>query len=209
MMDLTQKQWVKHTLLHPIEGFEDLRWKKGGSMKYALVIVVLLFVSQFVYSRLYAFQFWFEYDKLFNVVPYIVQSVVLFAVWVVGNWAVCTLLDGEGTIRNICIYSAYALIPFIAQRFISTIMSHFLVYDEHVFIQLVEMLGISWSCLLLFQAIKSVHQYSVGKTLAAIALTIVAMLIILFLGILLISLFQKLYVFVYSIYMEILYRIKT
>ena len=47
------------------------------------------------------------------------------------------------------------------------------------------------------------------KTVFAIILTIAAMLIILFLLVLLLSLLQQVYVFGYSIYTEIAYRIKV
>ena len=50
--------------------------------------------------------------------------------------------------------------------------------------------------------------YSFGKTLASIIGTIIAMLLILFLAILLLSLFQQVYVFGYSVYTEIMYRIR-
>ena len=100
MMDLTNRQWIKHTMTHPFEGFEDMRWKKAGSVRYACIIVLLWFVASVFYSRLYGFQFYVETDKMFNIIPYIVQTIVLFLTWVVGNWAVCTLLDGEG---NICV----------------------------------------------------------------------------------------------------------
>ena len=76
-----------------------------------------------VQHAVYGEQFKVTYDKVFNVVPYITSTIVLFAAWVVGNWSVCTLLDGEGTMRNICVYSAYALVPYIAQTFICVVLS--------------------------------------------------------------------------------------
>ena len=202
-MDLTKKQWVKHTIMHPFEGYEDLRWKKGGSVKYSFIIVFLLFIAQIAYERLYGFQFFVTQDKMFNIVPYLVQSIILFATWVVGNWAISTLLDGEGTLKNICIFSAYALIPYIAQTFINVFLSHFLIRDEYIFMQAIQVVGTLWS------VIKTVHQYTVLKTILDILLTIVAMLIILFLLVLLLSLFQQVYVFVYSVYTEIAYRLKV
>ena len=206
MLDLTQKQWVKYTALHPFEGYEDLRWKKGGSLKIAFVIVFLFFTAVVSDDRLYGFQFKETYDKTFNIIPYIIKSIVLFAVWVVGNWSVCTLLDGEGTMKNICIYSSYALVPYIIQLYINVLLSHVLIRDEYIFMLVIKIIGTLWTVVLIFSAIKAVHQYSFSKTISACLLTLAAMMIILLLLVLLLSLFQQLYVFIYSIYTEISYR---
>ena len=111
--------------------------------------------------------------------------------------------------KNICIYSSYALIPYIVCTFINVFLSHILVQAELVFFSTVYYVGLLWTGLLLFNAIKAVHQYSFTKTVAAIVLTLFAMLVILFLAVLLLSLFQKVYVFIYSVYTEILYRARV
>ena len=209
MMDLRPAEWVKHAVTHPVEGFEDMRWKKSGSLKIAFLIVGLLFLSEIAYGRMYGFQFYVPYDKVYNIVPYIVQTVVIFAAWVIGNWSICTLLDGEGTMRNICIYSAYALVPYIAQRFLNVLLSHFLIRDEYVFLEVIHVIGVGWSVILMFSAIRSVHQYSAGKTVLAIALTIAAMFVMLALAVLVLALVQNVAVFISTVYAEISYRIRV
>ncbi len=209
MLDLTKGQFVKHVVTHPFEGFEDLRWKKAGSMGIAIFIVCMLFVQQIAYSRLYGFQYYSDYDKIFNIVPYIFKSFIIFGTWVVANWAMCTLFDGEGTMKNIFINSAYALIPYISGYLIGTVMSHFLIKDEYVFIQSIEIIGTCWTFVLLISGIKAVHQFSFGKTIALMALTIVAMIAILFLLVLLLTLFQQVLIFILSIYTELSYRFRV
>ncbi len=208
MYEFSELGWIKHVIFHPVEGFEDLRWKKRGSLKYAFIIVGLLFISMVASERLKGFQYTTEPQKLFNIVPIIVQSVVYFATWVVGNWAICTLLDGEGTMKKVCINSAYALVPFIVGTYISVFLSNFMTLDESVWVYVFQYVGIGWSVILMIQGMRAVHQYSFSKTILSMVLTVVAMLIILFLAVLLISLFQQVYAFFYQIYTEITYRVR-
>lgn len=208
MYEFTPIGWLKHCIFHPVEGFEDLRWKKQGSMKIALTIVFFLFVAMVADRQLTGFQFNLAYVKVFNVVPLIVQSVVYYITWCVGNWSICTLLEGEGTFRKICIYSAYSLVPYIVCTLIRVLFSNFLVQEESIWIAALTYLGLGWSIVLMIQAMRACHQYSFSKTLVSMIVTLIAMLLILFLGILLLSLFQQVYVFIYQLYTEIAYRIR-
>ncbi len=208
-MDLTQRQWLKHAVTHIFEGFEDMRWKKSGSMKIALFILFMFFFAEIAHERLYGFQFYAVYDRTFNIIPYFIKTIVLFMAWTVGNWSVCTILDGEGTMKNIFIYSAYALVPYISQMYINTILSHFLVRDEYIFMQAVEIIGTLWTAILIFSAVKSVHQYTILKTFSALFLTVVSMFIMLALLVLFMALIQQIYIFISTVYMEIVYRIRA
>lgn len=209
MTKLTPIQWVGYVVFHPVDGFENMRWKKAGSLKIAFIIVFLLFFALIAHERLYGFQFGSVEDKTFSIVPYFMKSMVAFAVWVVGNWAVCTIFSGEGTMRNICIYSAYSLVPFIVQMLVNVMLSHVLVRDEAVFMQIIRAVGILWSVLLMFSAVRSVHGYSAAKTFFAIVLTLASALIMLILFVLLLSLIQQIYIFISTIVTEITYRLRV
>ncbi len=205
-LDLPAWQWPFYVMRHPFEGYEDLRWKKAYNMKVAMVIVVLFFLVTIADQVLTGFLHNYTMVKVFNIVPIIINSIVLFFTWVIGNWALCTLFNGEGTMRNICVNTAYALVPYIIGKVVNIILSNCLTRDEYMFLNFVTYITVGYSILLLFSGMKTVHQYNFWQTILSMLFTIVAMVIIIILTVLLVSLFQQVYLFVYAIYTELLYR---
>ncbi|MCL1831512.1 MAG: YIP1 family protein [Oscillospiraceae bacterium] len=183
-----------------------MRWKKGYNMKVALVMVLAFFITTVVQARASGFLFNQELPKIFNVVPYFSMTVLLFFVWVIGNWSLCTLFDGEGTMKGICCVSAYSLFPYMISMLVFTVTSNILLEREAGFLSFIMVLGVGWAVLMMISGMKAVHQYSVPKTLLALLFTIVAMVIILFILVLLVSLGQQIYIFFYTIYTELLFR---
>lgn len=205
-LNLPAWKWPFYVTRHIVEGFEDVRWKKAYSARVALVIVLCLFIVTVAANLLTGFLFKTNFERVFNIIPMFSVSIVMFFVWVVGNWSLCTLFDGEGGMKQIMCVSAYALTPYIISQVIYVIASNVLIRNEGGFLFFISLIGISWSVILMFAAIKAVHQYSAPKTLLAIFFTLIAMLIIFLVVILLLSLFQQVYIFGYSIYTELMYR---
>jgi hypothetical protein len=205
-LQLPAWKWPFYVVRHPFEGFEDLRWKKGYNMKCSLIIVLAFFLITVLQARASGFLFNWDTPKIFNVVPYFSMTVMLFFVWVIGNWSLCTLFNGEGTMKNICVSSAYVLTPYLISMVINTVASNILLPREAGFMSFIGILGVAWSFVMMVSAMKAVHQYSVPKTLLCMVFTLVAMVIMLFIVILLVALFQQIYVFFFTIYTELLYR---
>ena len=205
-LDLPAWKWPFYVMRHPFEGYEDLRWKKAYNMKVAMIIVAIFFVVSVCDQLMTGFLHNYTMVKVFNIVPIVIQSIVLFITWVVGNWALCTLFNGEGTMKNICVNTAFALIPYIIGRVVNIILSNCLTRDESAFLTFVSYVTIAYSVLMLFSGMKTVHQYNFWQTIVSMFFTIIAMVIIIILTVLLVSLFQQVYLFVYAIYTELLYR---
>jgi len=100
----------------------------------------------------------------------------------------------------------YSLYPLIWTSLVGIIISNVITFDEISIYSLVNSIGIFLTCYMLFFGIISVHEYGLGQCLGTILLTIVAIMIILFVGVLLFDLFQRVYAFFYQIWQELTLR---
>lgn len=205
-LDLPKWKWPFYVAKHPFEGFEDVRWKKAYHSKVALLIVLAFFIVNVCARLMTGFIYQTNFEKVFNVVPIFSSSVLIFFIWVVGNWSLCTLFDGEGKMNEIMCVSAYALVPYIISQVIYIIASNVLTRQEGTILTLITYIGLVWSAVLLISAMKAVHQYTMPKTILAMIFSVIAMVIIVLVLILLVSLFQQVVMFVYSIVTELMYR---
>ena len=193
--------YVFHLAFHPFDGFWDLKHEKRGSVRAATTILGITVVS-FFYQAIgqgYIFQPKEEYDTIILQVLAVLIPVLL---WVISNWCLTTLFDGEGSLKDVYIATCYSLAPLPIFIITSTVLTNVLIPSEEQMVTLVLGAGYVWCAFLLFFGTLVTHGYSIGKNVITILGTIVAMAIIIFIAVLFSSLLVKMVTFVVSLIVE-------
>lgn len=198
-----------HLMVHPFDGFWDLKHEKRGSVRSAFIILLITILS-FFYQSIgtgYIFTSAGNGDDYSSIYSSVLSIVIPLILWVVANWCLTTLFDGEGKFSDIFTATCYALFPLPMFIIPSVIMSNFLVPAEQGIMSLFVTLGYIWAGLLLLVGMMSTHGYSVGKNLLVCVGTIAGMAIIMFLAILFSTLMVKIVSLITNIWIEVGYRI--
>ncbi len=195
-----------HVMVHPFDGFWDLKRERRGSLAAALTIVVLTIVTYVVQKQNTAFLFNFNRLEQLNVTEDIITVFLLFLLWCVSSWCLTSLMDGEGTLKDIAIATGYAILPIVLINLPLVAISYVIAADEGAFYYTFGTISYLWAGGLLFFSMMVTHQYSFKKTIMTVILTILGMAIILFLGLLFFSVIQKIIIFALTIYKEIRFR---
>lgn len=164
-----------HTMCHPFKGYTALKDDKKGSLKASFIIVLLFFIVSVFVRQNTGFLFTKDRPEDFNIIYTILSTFGIFILWVVSNWAISTLMDGEGKFTEIWIFSAYAILPFVLFMIPLTLLSQVLTLDEGALFKFVELFVYLWVCVGMLMAIREVHQFSTGKAIISIILTILFM----------------------------------
>lgn len=194
-----------HVIYHPFDGFWDLKHEKRGSVRGAITILGLVILSFYYNSigRGYLLNPTGEYSTIFAQAG----SVILpLALWVVSNWCLTTLFEGEGSFKDVFVATCYSLFPLVLTLIPATIFSNVVTSAETGIISLLVGLGYVWTGLLIFFGTQTTHDYSLGKNIVMTVATIVGMAIVMFIGILFTSLISNMVSFVTNIIVELQFR---
>ena len=193
-----------YTITHPFDGFWDLTHEKRGSIAAANILTLLLAFTKIWLVLSPAMWVNLQY---FNVFIYIAQTIVPLALWSISNWAITTLLDGKGRLKEIYMATAYAFTPTILMNIVVMIISPVLINTEWALVPFFLNLGRVWSVGLVLAAMMMLHDYSLSKTILSSIITIVGIGVILFVFGIFFSLISDGLAYIVSLYKEIVFRL--
>lgn len=194
-----------YTMIHPKDGFQEMKMNRKTSVSVTLLIAGAYVVTEMLSRKFKDFDMnSFDSERVSIVRVFLIMTAMFFMV-TASNWCFCTLLDGKGKYKDICHVASCALLPMLIMKLLTILLSHALTIPENIIIFYPNLVAQMWSFLLFFVGLSEIHDYSAKKTLFSILLTAVGILVMLFLSMLLVMLFQQLYYFLMTVIFELKY----
>lgn len=204
-----KKHWsyIKMMFKNPFDELYDLKKKNHGSVLSATVIFVLVFVVYLfdMYGRSFSFRMVDTKDTA------LLSVAVLFLVpallWVVGNYMVSAISEGEGSFRSVYIATAYSLAPYAVLGPIVILSTYVLTLNEAVIVHYLWGIAILWSAALLCISVREIHNYTVKETVKIILLTLFFMIMAVIVCVILFLIGQQVVIFFTDIINEVTYHV--
>lgn len=157
------------------DGIYTIKRRKRVSVFFSMILF-LLYIGLFL-----------MYHQWTNVIfvadnPYLLYELATFIfvvlLWMVSNYLICSINDGEGTFLQSVNGTAYAMTPILFVFPVVIFLSNGLTLEQRVFFYLPQAIAGLWVLFLQFFVIKDLHNYEVGETFTIIFKSIFTMLII-------------------------------
>ena len=198
-------KYAFHVSTHPLDGFWDLKHEKRGRTHIAIFLLVMFVITSILDKQFngYTFNEYAVFPEDINVIGTFVTVALVVLIWVMANWGLTTLFDGEGSMRDILIYTGYSMLPVVLSQIALLLFTNILTTNEATIVSLITYIGIGWTAILMYMGTMTTHQYSGGKTFLTLVAIAIGMAVIVFLGMMFFYLVQEIWNFVYTIYREL------
>jgi hypothetical protein len=204
-----QYPWMKqlihafYILRHPIDGFSDLRFRGLGGYLSAFVLLGSAVVVLLMKTYYTGFAFNPRPASEMNGGLIMTGFLASWISWVICNYLIGSIQQGEARFKDVFVGSSYALTPFILLSLPTTVISNVLTLSEASIYHFFEYGAILWCGAMFFWKIQSLQNYSVGETAVNVMLTGIAVVILWVLIFIVVGLASELAGFGYTIYQEV------
>lgn len=200
-------RYAKYFMRHPIDGSYGIA-REGRASWAAPTILLVIFTAEYVVNRyLCGFLQKTVREGRYEIFSDIGMILLAMAGLTACSYLVCTINEGEGTVKKIYTYFCYSLLPYIILLPVNFVLSHVLTMNEAFLIDMLDLLIAGWIVVLGVIAVKEVNNLKTSETAKVIALTVFTILIVALLIFIIYVLWAQVFQFISAIFGEVVYRL--
>ena len=196
-----------YSLIHPFDGFFEIRFRNQGSLLIATLLLIAYAVINCLKFQYTGFVMNMNNIDEMDALSLFVSVISVVALFTVSNWTVTTLFNGKGKMKDIFIVVCYSLSVLIVGDVIVTFASNFVATEEVMILTSIQMLCYAYFAFLVIAGLTTIHEYGFGGSIMSIIMSIVAAAIILFIGILVFTMLERMVSFFSSVFEELMRRL--
>jgi len=190
----------------PNDTFYEIKNGRMGSVLGATIYYVLAIIAFLLHTYCYALPFQYLTTNQLNPSTILFAVLIILAVFVLCNYLVSAINDGEGTFKDIYKFTGYSLLPMIICLPIAVGVSYVLTLNEQVILTILQALAFWGSGIILVIGILETHNYTFSQTVKNIILTIVFMVLFLIICVVVIVMLDQIKTLIETIWKEVKLR---
>lgn len=170
--------YMFHFIKHPLDANYGVKVEKRATMLSAWIVLGLLFVIYILGIVFTGFTFNNVILEQTILVKEALKIVIPIIIFIVSNYLMSSLMEGEGTFKAVFINTIGSLMPILVIYPFVIFISNYITLNEGFIYHFAIFVMITWSIILLYFNIKDTHNYSVSQTFVNLFLSLVFMIII-------------------------------
>lgn len=200
-------QYAMYYMKHPVDGAYGIA-NEGRANWIASTLILVVFIIEFVVNK-YTCGFLMKtvmegrYEIFSDIGTVLVVMIALTAC----TYLVCTINDGEGTVKKLYTMFCYTLIPYVVLTPLVYLLSHVFTGNEAVLLSMLNILIYGWIAVIGFVGLKEVNNFKMTETVKIVFLTVFTVLIMALLIFIIYVLWAQVFEFISAIFGEVVYRL--
>ena len=199
--------YALYYMKHPVDGAYGIA-NEGRANWLASTLILLVFIIEYIVNK-YTCGFLMKnvmegrYEIFSDIGTVLAVMIALTAC----TYLVCTINDGEGTIKKLYTMFCYTLIPYVVLTPVVYLLSHVFTGNEAVLLSMLNILIYGWIAVIGIVGLKEVNNFKMSETVKIIFLTVFTVLIMALLIFIIYVLWAQVFEFISAIFGEVVYQL--
>ncbi len=189
---------------HPIERYYEIRVGRHGSVISATIIYIIFFAVYMWYQTGKGFIYQYTDVEDMDIGAIVVGFFAILILFIICNFLVTSITDGDGTLKQVYMIPAYGLMPLMFAMIATIVCSYGLTYNESFILTVIMVIGTVWTIATIFNGLSTIHDYDFSGTVLSLIITFIFMLISAIVVLIIIILSDQLFSFITTVGKEII-----